>query len=358
MDKPAQVYNMDETGMPLEHRAPNIIAKKGKKKIRYRSTGNEAQITIVGCVNAVGNAIPPMIIYAAKTFNADWCKSDIPGTSYTLSPKGWIDQELFKQWLNTHFLKHAVSAHPLLLLLDGHSSHYRPDSIEFAREEDIILFCRPPHTTQECQPLDVSVYRLLKIHWPEVCHEFLQENPGRVVTKFDFSELFSKAWSRTMTPSNITNGFRKCGVYPFDPEAVKPSTISSGLPDEESSDEDPEEDGENNGEEQEEAMFTAEEEALFKQRFEEGFDIFDERYSAWLNVNHPESTCNLYPRLYSEEDKMKDLEYMLSLADDLVAFGGETNTFDPLDDFSSVDGNFDEIDEIFPSTVGLPSHYS
>ena len=26
---------------------------------------------------------------------------------------------------------------------------------------------------------------------------FLLENPGRVVTKFDFSELFSKAWSHT-----------------------------------------------------------------------------------------------------------------------------------------------------------------
>ena len=75
-------------GMPLEHRAPNNIVKKGKKKIRYRSTGNNAQITVVGCVNAVGNAIPLMIIYAAKTFNADWCKSDVPGTSYALSPKG------------------------------------------------------------------------------------------------------------------------------------------------------------------------------------------------------------------------------------------------------------------------------
>ena len=32
MDKPAQLYNMDETGMPLEHRAPNIVTKKGRKK--------------------------------------------------------------------------------------------------------------------------------------------------------------------------------------------------------------------------------------------------------------------------------------------------------------------------------------
>ena len=60
MDKPAQLYNMDETGMPLEHRAPIIVTKKGKKNVRYRSTGNKAQITVVSCINAIGNTIPPI----------------------------------------------------------------------------------------------------------------------------------------------------------------------------------------------------------------------------------------------------------------------------------------------------------
>ena len=126
--------------MPLEHRAPNIVTKKGKKKVCYRSTGNKAQITVVGCINTVGNAIPPMVIYAAKSFNADWCKCDIPGTAYALSSKGWIDKELFMHWLVTHFAKLAVSARPLLLLLDGHSSPYGLDIIEYARKENNILF--------------------------------------------------------------------------------------------------------------------------------------------------------------------------------------------------------------------------
>lgn len=74
MDKPRQLYNMDEMGMPLEHRAPNIVTKQGKKKVHCRSTGNKAQITVVGCVNAVGNAIPPIVIYSTISFNGDWGK--------------------------------------------------------------------------------------------------------------------------------------------------------------------------------------------------------------------------------------------------------------------------------------------
>ena len=31
-DKPENIYNVDETGMPLDHWAPRILAKKGLKK--------------------------------------------------------------------------------------------------------------------------------------------------------------------------------------------------------------------------------------------------------------------------------------------------------------------------------------
>lgn len=32
MDKPAQIYNVDETGMPLDHRPPHVVVRKGQKK--------------------------------------------------------------------------------------------------------------------------------------------------------------------------------------------------------------------------------------------------------------------------------------------------------------------------------------
>ncbi len=63
---PAQIYNMDESGMPLDPRPPNIIAKQGQKKVRYRVSGKKEQITVLGCANAIGQAIPPMIIFDGK----------------------------------------------------------------------------------------------------------------------------------------------------------------------------------------------------------------------------------------------------------------------------------------------------
>ena len=43
-------------------------------------SGNKAQITVVACVNAIGQAIPPYAIYNAKTLNPEWMKDGPPGT--------------------------------------------------------------------------------------------------------------------------------------------------------------------------------------------------------------------------------------------------------------------------------------
>ena len=55
---------------------------------------------------------------------------------------------------------------------------------------------------------------------------YMAENPGKVVTKFQFSSLFSKAWYLTIRPDIIVSGFRKVGVCPFDSLAVKPYSPS------------------------------------------------------------------------------------------------------------------------------------
>jgi hypothetical protein len=58
---------------------------------------------------------------------------------YSHSSSGWIDSEIFDLWFNNHFLPYAPASKPLLLLLDGHSSHYNPSTIKRAAEEHVII---------------------------------------------------------------------------------------------------------------------------------------------------------------------------------------------------------------------------
>ena len=312
---PEQIYNMDETGLPLNPKPPKVVALRGQKKVRYQCPGSKQQITVLGCCNGTGQVIPPFIIFDAKQLNKLWTRGEVPGTRYGLSDSGWTDRGLFFGWLEEHFLVHAVSARPLLLLVDGHSSHYDPDSIRFARDQSIIIFCLPPHTTHEAQPLDVSFFSPLKKNWSHVCHDFIQSSPGKVITKYNFSELFSKAWLRTCLPEVICSGFKKSGIIPFDPNALirrcpgsdgsielrrkvpppsKHSQNAANVQSDVCSDtQQPTAaiSGQSDGFDVATAAsrFSTEKEQLFTRRYSEGYDLHDEEYFSWLRIYHPEA---------------------------------------------------------------------
>ena len=42
LNNPSQIYNADETGMPLDHRPPKIVTARGQKKVRSRTSGNKS----------------------------------------------------------------------------------------------------------------------------------------------------------------------------------------------------------------------------------------------------------------------------------------------------------------------------
>ena len=69
LHSPNRIYNVDETGITSDGHAPRVIAKRGQKKVRYRTTGNKNQITVIACVSASGQCIAPFVIFDAKRMN-------------------------------------------------------------------------------------------------------------------------------------------------------------------------------------------------------------------------------------------------------------------------------------------------
>ena len=92
---------------------------------------------------------------------------EVPGMDCPAT--GWMDSELFDLWFCHHFLAYAPPTRPALLLLDGHSSHYNLMTIKKAAEEDIVIFCLPPHFSHITQPLDKGVFIPLQCHWRQEC---------------------------------------------------------------------------------------------------------------------------------------------------------------------------------------------
>ena len=55
--KPCQIYNCDETGMPLDPAPPKVIAQKGQKHTESITTGNKTQITVLSCCSVSGHVL-------------------------------------------------------------------------------------------------------------------------------------------------------------------------------------------------------------------------------------------------------------------------------------------------------------
>ena len=292
-DKPCQLFNVDDTGMPLNPKPLKMVCGTGSKNPASICSGNKSQITIVGCVNAAGYCIPPMVIYGRKAISAALVENEIPGTIYGLSSKGWIDQDLFDQWFD-HFLCYTPSTRPLLLLMDGHSAHYCPSVIHRASENEVVLMALPPNTTHLTQPLDKGIYGPLKVEWRKVCYDYIVQNPGKLITLYNFSPLFSKAWMKSMTIINIMAGFSTTGIFLTDRNKViskleasmctptkQPNKLSylplltpvPSPPRKTSS--------------KKCIVFSELEIQLFLERHEEGYDGGDERYKIWLETYHP-----------------------------------------------------------------------
>ena len=200
--RPGQIFNCDETGMPLSHKPLKVLAPVVQKHPYAVTSGDRSQITILACASASGYSIQPMVVYDRKSLQPDMTEGEVPGTFYGLSESGWMNAELLEEWFKRHFLIHAPSIRPLLLLLDGHTSHYNPSFLKLAAEQGIIVFCLPPHTTHLLQPLDNGVFSSLKNHWGKECQRFLAKNLGKVLNRLNFMAVFSKGWVEGMGISN------------------------------------------------------------------------------------------------------------------------------------------------------------
>ena len=77
----------------------------------------------------------------------------------------------------------------------------------------------PPHTTHRLQPLDVGVFGPFKGALSIALNDWLLSNPGKAITIRNLGELSNIAFSRAFSMSNITNAFKKPGIWPVNRQA-------------------------------------------------------------------------------------------------------------------------------------------
>lgn len=215
--EPGSIYNIDETALTTVHKPGKILAEKNVKQVGIATSAERGTlVTLVGCINAIGGSIPPFMIWPRVHFKEAMLNGTPPGSAGAAHPSAWMNKDIFKEWLE-HFAKHARCSKekPTLLLMDNHSSHISIATIDYAKENGIILLTFPPHCSHKLQPLDLTVYGPLKRFYNDECSRWMINNPGRTISIHDIGGLLGAAYPRAFTPTNIISGFRASGISPF-----------------------------------------------------------------------------------------------------------------------------------------------
>ncbi|XP_072395389.1 uncharacterized protein [Diabrotica undecimpunctata] len=143
---PANIYNLDETGNSSVHAPPKIIALEGVKQLGSMTSGERGMnVTLIFAVNAIGNHVPPMLIFPRVFFKDHMLHGAPPGLIGGANLSGWYQ----------HFIAHVKprEQEKVLLILDNHESHIAVSVIDLGKENNIVLLTLPPHTSHRTEPL-------------------------------------------------------------------------------------------------------------------------------------------------------------------------------------------------------------
>ncbi|EIW69778.1 hypothetical protein TREMEDRAFT_30156 [Tremella mesenterica DSM 1558] len=228
---PENIYNMDETGYNIGTTLSSQVMtvaegdKSVKAKVVKAQKGRQEWVTAIKCVSAVGQALPPIIIFKGKAeFNLRMRPQDrdIEGWQWTTSLKGWSSNALACYWRKSQFepmTAPADTSQRQLLILDGHGSHVKADFIGFCIEHSIDVMVLPPHSSHWTQPLDTGVFSPLKRHLMKF---------SDIATRYNATSIDKEKWAAdvvtarelAMTKEHIATGWRKSGLHPFNPNVV------------------------------------------------------------------------------------------------------------------------------------------
>ncbi|WP_341658275.1 helix-turn-helix domain-containing protein [Blattabacterium cuenoti] len=215
---PSKIYNLDEAGNSTVHAPPKIMCDKGAKQVGSVTSGERgANITMIVAVNAIGNHVPPMLVFPRVHFKMHMLNGAPTGSIGGANPSGWSNEKLFIDYLN-HFVQFVkpTADDPALLILDNHESHMSIEAIEIAKKNGVVMLTLPPHTSHKLQPLDCTVFGPYKTYYNVALNEWMVEHPGKPITIYDVASVIGKAFVKSFTKENIEKGFLVTGICPLD----------------------------------------------------------------------------------------------------------------------------------------------
>ena len=198
-------------------------------------TGSGSRLTAVAIISAGNAIINPVYIFEGSRVSKEELLPDgslkcLPvGNTWTMTDKGYMTDDSWDKVMVPYIINQAQQLRKererpeqwVLLVMDGFGSHCcSPNSLASLLEARVKAVRMPAHTSHALQPLDVAVFKHLKVFLRDVLHAMAYIIP-KALNKYELAKVFSAAWRRSMSArgddgkSLAQIGMQKCGIFPL-----------------------------------------------------------------------------------------------------------------------------------------------
>jgi hypothetical protein len=92
LGNPKLWWNIDESGFTGNPKAGKVLCEKGTKTVSQLTPNSAKKMTtVLFGVNAAGDYLPPLIVYKGKYLQSTHCQGGPPGTLYSTTESGWME---------------------------------------------------------------------------------------------------------------------------------------------------------------------------------------------------------------------------------------------------------------------------
>lgn len=211
---PSRVFCLTELAFALQLEAgPGVvIEKKGAHRPRNADCD---EVTVMLGGNAAGTLVPPMVLFDRMGLPKTETEYHVPPAwIVTGSETGWMTAAtLFEYIVDTihpWLLNHRVTL-PVVVFLDGFSTHLTHVLSEYCERSQIVLIGLPATETNAIQPLDLCVLGPLLGAWRHT----LATMPNNIISPGNFCALLSDALDKHAGCELFEYAFKVCGIFPF-----------------------------------------------------------------------------------------------------------------------------------------------
>jgi hypothetical protein len=157
------------------------------------------------------------IVFKSKKVWDSWMApagEEYPEMTYAATKNGWMEAKTVSNYFTRSFIRNIHPERPSVLICDRHTSYIGVGLIENARKENVVILKLPPYTNHVLQPMDLCVFRPLKLMWDEEIIKWQCRNYARKLPKSTFSFIISKI-GKNISLNIVQNGLNKAEFSAF-----------------------------------------------------------------------------------------------------------------------------------------------